>query len=275
MVRLTAELLSNAPSFLNPLNQRELDLRGYKIPAIENLGVTRDQNEAIGKHPKNDRRRPRSSKLAKEKLIAETFVIDFTDNDIRHLGNFPRFTHLKSLLCARNRISSLSPSLASTIPNLEVLVLTGNALTELTDLDGLRDLSRLETLVCRDNPVARNEHYRAWLVWRLPALRMLDFKKVRGTERERAAELFGSADEPSPLAAELLGIKSKTFDVASVPGAAAGTTTALGLGRITEDERRKIRQAIVNATSMAEVQRLEGMLLEGRIPDAADTRMKT
>lgn len=49
MVRLTADLLTNAPSFVNPVNQRELDLRGHKIPAIENLGITRDSNEAIGK----------------------------------------------------------------------------------------------------------------------------------------------------------------------------------------------------------------------------------
>ncbi|PWW75792.1 hypothetical protein C7212DRAFT_201685 [Tuber magnatum] len=38
-MRLTTELLQAAPSYLNPLNDRELDLRGHKILAIENLGV--------------------------------------------------------------------------------------------------------------------------------------------------------------------------------------------------------------------------------------------
>ncbi|CCG81620.1 Small nuclear ribonucleoprotein U2, A' [Taphrina deformans PYCC 5710] len=256
MVRLTADVLANAPSFLNPLKQRELDLRGYKIPAIENLGITRDQNEAIGKYNSDHCRFPL------KRLIAETGIIDFTDNDIRHLGNFPRFTHLKTLLCARNRISSISPSLASTLPNLEVLVLSSNALTELTDLDAIAEFKSLDTLTCLDNPVSRNPHYRAWLIWRCPGLRVLDFRKIKTAERTAATELFGTSDDPTPLAADLLGIKSKTFDVSSTNG-----SDGPGLGRITEDERRKIKLAIMDATTMAEVQKLEMMLLEGRIPE--------
>ncbi|PQE26293.1 U2 small nuclear ribonucleo A protein [Rutstroemia sp. NJR-2017a BBW] len=38
-MRLTAELIQNSLSYLNPLKERELDLRGHKIPAVENLGV--------------------------------------------------------------------------------------------------------------------------------------------------------------------------------------------------------------------------------------------
>lgn len=57
MVKLTPELLAQASSAINPVKERQLDLRGesqsislfrsrscrkgYKIPAIENLGVTR------------------------------------------------------------------------------------------------------------------------------------------------------------------------------------------------------------------------------------------
>lgn len=56
-MKLTPELLTQAPSTLNPIKERQLDLRGksyplfvfsptvvytgYKIPAIENLGVTK------------------------------------------------------------------------------------------------------------------------------------------------------------------------------------------------------------------------------------------
>lgn len=56
-MKLTPELLAQAPASLNPSKERQLDLRGvinhchdvaiaqpsagYKIPAIENLGVTR------------------------------------------------------------------------------------------------------------------------------------------------------------------------------------------------------------------------------------------
>jgi len=41
MPRLTAELVAGSPQFMNPLKERELDLRGNSIPAIENLGAAR------------------------------------------------------------------------------------------------------------------------------------------------------------------------------------------------------------------------------------------
>ena len=43
MVKCTAELIEGAGQYINPVRDRELDLRGYKIPVIENLGSTLDQ----------------------------------------------------------------------------------------------------------------------------------------------------------------------------------------------------------------------------------------
>nr|GFC70999.1 U2 small nuclear ribonucleoprotein A' [Tanacetum cinerariifolium] len=40
MVRLNADLIWKSPHFFNALRERELDLRGNKIPVIENLGAT-------------------------------------------------------------------------------------------------------------------------------------------------------------------------------------------------------------------------------------------
>ena len=42
-MRLTTDLLEEACQFVNPLKERELDLRGYKIQVIENLAATFDQ----------------------------------------------------------------------------------------------------------------------------------------------------------------------------------------------------------------------------------------
>ena len=41
-MRLTPELIDaqSKVAYLNPLQQRELSLRAFKLPAIENLGVT-------------------------------------------------------------------------------------------------------------------------------------------------------------------------------------------------------------------------------------------
>ena len=59
-MRITADLLSRSVIFLNPLQQREISLRGMKIPAIENLAVLLDQVDTI----------------------------DLSDNEIKKLENF-------------------------------------------------------------------------------------------------------------------------------------------------------------------------------------------
>jgi U2 small nuclear ribonucleoprotein A' len=44
------------------------------------------------------------------------------------------------------------------------------------------------------------QNYRYWVLWQCRALRFLDFQKVKEAEREKADELFGTFDEPTPLA---------------------------------------------------------------------------
>ncbi len=65
-MRITADLLLRTEVFLNPLQQREISLRGLKIPAIENLAVLQDQVDTI----------------------------DLSDNEIKKLENFPKMTRL-------------------------------------------------------------------------------------------------------------------------------------------------------------------------------------
>jgi U2 small nuclear ribonucleoprotein A' len=82
-------------------------------------------------------------------------AIDFTDNDIAQLGNFPLSPRLQTLLLARNRVNTIQSSLAQSIPNLTNLVLTGNSLAQLADLDPLAGLKRLTHLSLLENPVTR------------------------------------------------------------------------------------------------------------------------
>jgi U2 small nuclear ribonucleoprotein A' len=84
-------------------------------------------------------------------------AIDFTDNDIQVLGNFPLSARLHTLLLARNRIASIQPSLANSIPNLTTLVLTANNFVELADLDVLATFHYLTHLVLLENAVTRKE----------------------------------------------------------------------------------------------------------------------
>ncbi|KAK6085608.1 U2 small nuclear ribonucleoprotein A [Seiridium cupressi] len=238
-MRLTVELLQNSPSWLNALKERELDLRGHRIPAIENLGVAGPQD-----------------------------AIDLVDNDIQVLGNFPLSPRIRTLLLARNRVSSIQPTLANSIPLLTNLQLESNDLKELADLDPLGSFPRLTHLVLKDNPVTKKEHYRYWVLWRCAAVRFLDYQKVKQAERDRAAELFGTAKEPTDLAKTIIGIKSSTtFDITSASnGSTGGLSSRMSRIKLTDKEKKRLQDMIRNATSLDEITRLETMLKEGRMP---------
>ncbi|KAL8732947.1 MAG: hypothetical protein Q9181_003753 [Wetmoreana brouardii] len=239
-MRLTAELIQNSLSYLNPLKERELDLRGHKIPAIENLGVAKDQD-----------------------------AIDFTDNDVTAISNFPLSPRLHTLLLARNRVNSIQATLANSIPNLTTLVLTSNNVAELADLDPLRNFPRLTHLSLLENPVTRKEHYRYWIIWRCPTIRFLDFQKVKDAERKKAGELFGTVKEPSALASKIMGIKSRTFDIPGTSASGPNGTPSNGKNyriKLTDKEKKRVEALIRNAKSLQEITRLEKELNEGRIP---------
>ncbi|KAL4938389.1 hypothetical protein BDV06DRAFT_57011 [Aspergillus oleicola] len=239
-MRLTVELIQNSLSYINPLKDRELDLRGHKIPAIENLGIAKDQD-----------------------------AIDFTDNDISSLANFPFFPRLRVLLLARNRVRQIQSNIASSIPNLNTLVLTANNVAELADLDPLRGLTKLTHLICLENPVTRKDHYRLFLIWRIPSIRFLDYRKVKDAERKQASELFGTATEPTSLASQILGVKSRTFDVPSGGDADRPPAEKRLRVKLTDAERKRIETMIRGAKSLQEITRLERELNEGRIPGGA------
>ncbi|CAJ1375361.1 unnamed protein product, partial [Effrenium voratum] len=126
-MRLTLELLQQAPQSLNPAKHRQLLLRGYKIPAVENLGGTDDAYECL----------------------------DLSDNDLIKLGNFPPLKRLRVLLLANNRISRIAPDCFDPLPQLVSLVLTGNKLEKLVDLEPITKLANLERLSLMDNPVTK------------------------------------------------------------------------------------------------------------------------
>ncbi|KAK4494883.1 hypothetical protein PRZ48_014239 [Zasmidium cellare] len=234
-MRLTVELINSSLSYNNALNERELDLRGHKIPSIENLGVA-NAHESI----------------------------DFTDNAITTLANFPLSPRLQTLLFAQNRISSISESVSKQVPNLHTLVLSQNNLSELSDLDPLQGFSKLTYLSLVGNPVASKENYRYWVIWRCEKVRFLDFQKVKDAERKQAEQLFGTKEEPTELAQSIIKTRSNRgfgSGIASVNGAGKG-----GKIKTTEAEKKRFQALVQNAKTLAEVQKLEKMFNEGRLP---------
>lgn len=73
------------------------------------------------------------------------------------LGNFPLSPRITTLLLARNRVTSIQPTVAAAVPNLRNLVLASNHLVELADVDALGTFSRLTHLVLADNPLTKKE----------------------------------------------------------------------------------------------------------------------
>ncbi|KAL1488544.1 hypothetical protein ABEB36_015008 [Hypothenemus hampei] len=230
MVKLTAELIQNSMQYMNPVKDRELDLRGYRIPEIENLGATGDQFDTI----------------------------DFSDNDIRKLDGFPLLKRLKCLLLNNNRIVRIGDNLEENIPNLESLILTGNQIEDLGDIQPLSSLDKLSSLSLLHNPITAKQHYRLYLIYKLPQLRLLDFKKIKEKERDEARILFKSK-KGKDIQKDIIK-RSKMF----VPG---GNIHNIAKSRgLTDDEIRKIRDAINNANSLEEVERLQKILQSGHIP---------
>ena len=137
MSKLDYDLLQECESRINPIKDRELDLRELKIQRIENLILTKDGNDSI----------------------------DFTGNDIRLLGNFPKMPSLKTLMLSNNRISKIEKDIHLYLPNLQFLILNNNALTELGDLDPLQYL-KLEMFSCIDNVVCNKQYYRFYVIHR-------------------------------------------------------------------------------------------------------------
>lgn len=238
MVKLTPELINQSMQFINPCRERELDLRGYKIPQIENLGATLDQFDTI----------------------------DLSDNDLRKLDGLPYLPRLKCLLLNNNRILRIGDDLHECVPNLNSIILTGNNLQELGDLEPLAQLGQLHTLCLLMNPVSTKSYYREYMAYKLPHLRLLDFRKIKQKDRKAAQEFFRSKQGKEML--KDIAKKSKLSAAAAAHAEATGKTEGGNSGRFANPEDlQRIREAIKRASSLQEVERLSQILQSGQIPD--------
>eukprot|EP00658_Telonema_sp_P-2_P080705 TRINITY_DN808_c0_g1_i3.p1 TRINITY_DN808_c0_g1~~TRINITY_DN808_c0_g1_i3.p1 ORF type:complete len:231 (-),score=70.66 TRINITY_DN808_c0_g1_i3:531-1223(-) len=225
-MRLTHFLITNSPQFVNCCQDWELELRGHKIPRVENLVATEDQFDTL----------------------------NMCDNELTKLDNFPLLPRLKTLLCCNNRITRIDGSIGEALVNLHSLVLTSNHLKHLADVDGLAACANLRVLSLVDNDLCTKNHYREYVLFRLPELKVLDFQKVKTAEREAANQLF-SGKSGERLLEEIAAART------IVPGQGLGA----GENRLTEAQINEIKAMINRATTIEEVNRLEKALKAGDI----------
>lgn len=224
-MRLTTELIRQAHEYINPIKEREISLRGLKIPAIENLGVTQDQYETI----------------------------DLCENELISVDNFPLLTRLQSLLLSHNRIARIAAGLGKYLPALTNITLIKNKISDLESLDPLRDLPKLTHVSLIGNPVTKRDDYRLYLIHKLPNLKVLDFKKVKPVERKLAKEKFGELEEleDTAIEEEKTEKKQKTKEIVGRVGMEP-----------TQKQRKEIMELIKKAQSLEEITRLENLLMQ-------------
>jgi len=246
MPRLTADLILRAPSFINPVKERQLDLRGKMISAIENLGATQDQYDTI----------------------------DFSDNEIGKLENFPLLQRLQTILLHNNHIGKIALGLSESLPKLDTLILTNNRLVNLSDLDPLSDLTTLKTLSLIDNVVTKKPYYRLYVIHKLPNLRLLDFKKIKEKERAESVKMFGvpvKVVKKKGKKQQQPQQQQNTFTPGQTPSAAP-TPAPPKIVTDTPADQLMIKAAIQSAKTMEEVQRVERLLKTGK-PQSDDVTM--
>lgn len=162
MRRLTIDVVMNAPAFRNTLKERELDLRGNKIPRIENLGVTQDQFD----------------------------VIDLSNNQIEVLEDFPILKRCTTLFVNNNIVRRISDSFVECVPNLHTLMLSNNDIREFKDVRALQNCKNLLRLSLYLNPISTIPNYKLIMIKLIPSLRFLDFQRITKEEREKANKLI-------------------------------------------------------------------------------------
>ncbi|CAN4088643.1 unnamed protein product [Withania somnifera] len=235
MVRLTADLIWKSPHFFNAIRERELDLRGNKIPVIENLGATEDQFDTI----------------------------DLSDNEIVKLENFPYMNRLGTILMNNNRVTRINPNIGEFLPKLHTLILTSNRLTNLVEIDPLASLPKLEFLSLLDNKITKKPNYRLYVIHKLKSLRLLDFRKVKQKERLEANNLFASQEAEEQVKKE--SVKTVPVEVAA-PAEEPKEDQAPKPVAPTPEQIIAIKAAIVNSQTLEEVARLEQALKSGQLP---------
>lgn len=189
-MRITVELIQRAPQYMNPLREREINLRGLNIPLIENLGVTLDQFDCM----------------------------DLTNNEVSKLDDTAPLQRLSTLLLCNNEVAKISAAFGKNLPNLENLILSRNKIRDFSSVDNLaKHCTKLKRASFLGNLIEKMPNYRLYLIHKIPSLTVLDFKKITANERLAANELFRNvssaevATEDGPVKKEKRGSEGPSY----------------------------------------------------------------
>ncbi|KAL6781654.1 hypothetical protein ACKKBF_B08920 [Auxenochlorella protothecoides x Auxenochlorella symbiontica] len=281
--RLTPELILRSPQYMNCVGQYELDMRANRINVIENLGATENQFDSIDLSDNGIVRLEGFPKLLRLK------VLHLNSNRVIKIGRGLEASvpALEWLLLTNNKLTNLTDiEPLRTLPRLKYLSLLENPITKQKGYrcEDVRVSACPSKAVCCAKVVTRKYGlclvglpstplpldslaFRLYVISRLPHLKVLDFRKVKQTERQEAVRQYPMGLAPAPAATfepdeDLAEVK------AALPAAAAAASSAEPSTRSgpTPEQATAIRAAIAAATTLKEVQRLEEALTTGQLP---------
>lgn len=140
------------------------------------------------------------------------------------------------------------------------------------------------------------QNYRLFAIYKIPTLKVLDFQKVKQTERERAQRLASSAAGAAMEADARLEARAAAADSSAASmtdGAVASGAYANGFQgengtntfepgegksaeesfatQFTVEEKAKIRDMVANAASAEEIDRIESLVKRGIFPGTSES----
>ncbi|KAI6656781.1 U2 small nuclear ribonucleoprotein A'-like [Oopsacas minuta] len=124
------------------------------------------------------------------------------------------------------------------------------------DILPLKPLKNLRCLCFLKNPVIHKPHYRQYIIYYLPQVRLLDFRKIRLRERQQANQIFQ---------ARRIDVSKEIIPAVAVPVPVStpATTPNTNVIQKSVDELEKIRAAIDQAKTIEDIKRLDSMLAGG------------
>jgi len=180
---------------------------------------------------------------------------------------------------AGNFVSRISPRLGEFLTGLDTLVLAGNRVSALAEVDSLSSCGSLTCLSLEGNEVTKRPHYRPYVLHRLPGLRVLDGTLVTKADRAEAEAFFRSAEGMALLVAvrtarEALraaapatrGGGEAEAGAAAASSAEDEASAAAVAGGLSDREKRAVALLVEAATSAAEVSAIERALKAGSLP---------
>lgn len=229
-MKLTPQVIQNAPNVVNPEGKLTLSLRNLGLSDIDSLHLA---NDAFA-------------------------VVDLTNNVLEEVSGLPTWGSLETVLLANNNISAIGDVSGVT---LHSLLLAQNSLVWLKQLVNLRSLGEIHTLLLLGNPVCKEHHYRQFLVWLLPSLKVLDCEKVKQNERKDAIELFGESFDTATAAA--MALIHGGDDIVPVEKETREMKTTVS--RLTKEEKEKLVAQLASAQTMEEMDLIQEKLRQGNV----------